>query len=125
MSCLILGDSIAYGLSTALKGCAVIAKAGMASLWILNHTPVGHYNQTYISSGSNDPYSHNLVHDLERTRYRISGRVTWILPMNINARRAVAYVANEFHDKKVGFIPGPDYIHPRSYINLAHSIKSI
>jgi hypothetical protein len=67
MTCLIVGDSIAVGLASALKGCLVAAKVGMGSGWIAAHTPGTIVDVAFISSGSNDPTNPNLSANLEST----------------------------------------------------------
>jgi hypothetical protein len=120
-SCLVLGDSIAKGLAPFFKGCAVIAKVGVSSAWILAHAHAGHFNHVYISSGSNDPYNHHLVMNLEATRALYpDATFTWVAPVNSRARSAVYAAAG--YNRVVVFIPGRDHVHPKSYVQLARII---
>jgi hypothetical protein len=117
MACLIIGDSIALGLSSVLKGCAVIAKVGVSSGWILAHAYGGNFNTVYISSGSNDPYNHSLTQNLINTKNRYpNSKHIWIAPVNSNARNAVYQAASG--EKVITFVPGSDNVHPRSYASL-------
>lgn len=121
-SCLILGDSIAVGLASVIKGCAVIAKVGMSSAWILAHAYSGNFDTVYISAGSNDPYNPALVENLKgiKNRFPFSRRV-WIAPVNGRAKSAVYSVS--FGDKVVNFTPGRDHVHPASYASLGNAAR--
>lgn len=122
-SCLILGDSIAVGLSWVIKGCTVVAKVGMSSAWILAHAYSGNFDTVYISSGSNDPYNPALESNLIQTRQRYkNSRIIWIAPVNQNAHKKI-YLAAQPNDVIVSFTPGPDHVHPRSYQELAAKTK--
>jgi len=72
-TCLILGDSIAVGLASVIKGCVVVAKVGMSSTWIMANAPTMQADRVYISSGSNDPDNPALSANLEHTRAKIGG----------------------------------------------------
>jgi hypothetical protein len=124
MTCLIVGDSIAVGLASALKGCIVAAKVGMGSGWIAAHTPGTIVDVAFISSGSNDPTNPNLSANLESTRMRLTaGRIVWIKPVNPHARGVVTAVAAAHGDKAVAFMPGRDNVHPESYEALAREVN--
>ena len=119
MTCLIVGDSIAVGLASALKGCIVAAKVGIAA-----HTPGTIVDVAFISSGSNDPTNPNLSANLESTRMRLTaGRIVWIKPVNPHARGVVTAVAAAHGDKAVAFMPGRDNVHPESYEALAREVN--
>jgi hypothetical protein len=116
MTCLIVGDSIAVGLASALKGCIVAAKVGMGSAWIAAHTPGTIVDVAFISSGSNDPTNPDLSANLESTRMRLTaGRIVWIKPVNPHARGVVTAVAAAHGDKAVAFMPGRDKLTTRSF----------
>jgi len=120
MSCAIFGDSIAVGLSWFIKTCAVTAKVGMTSGWILAHAYSGNFDTVYVSAGSNDPYNHVLVTNLEMIRKKNpNAKYVWIAPVNRKAKEEVHLVAWIHNDKVVDFIPGPDHVHPKSYEELA------
>ena len=120
MSCLIIGDSIAVGLSWVIKGCAVTAKVGMSSGWILAHAYSGNFDTVYVSAGSNDPSNPALVHNLEGIRVKNpNAKYVWIAPVNSTAKSANHNVAARYGDKVVDFVPGGDHVHPRSYQELA------
>lgn len=124
MSCLILGDSIAVGLSGVIKGCMVIAKVGMSSAWILAHAYGGNFDTVYLSSGSNDPYNPALEHNLMATREKYpNSRFAFIEPVNGRASAIVREVARQHNDIVIGFIPGPDHVHPRSYQEVGRSLR--
>jgi hypothetical protein len=120
MACLILGDSIAVGLSAIVKGCYVSAAIGAPSVQILAATPYMHVDYAFISSGSNDPTNPSLLSNLKMTRARInSANVTWLVPINPQAASTVRQAGLMHDDRHVAFVPGPDNIHPRSYYELA------
>jgi hypothetical protein len=119
MSCLILGDSIAVGLSTALKGCMTIAKVGMSSAWILAHAPAVSVDTAYISAGANDPGNPALASNLARIKQRVhAGRYVFIAPANSSRARAIACAAGPC----VSYVAGRDGVHPASYGALAASV---
>jgi len=122
MSCLILGDSIAVGLSWAIKGCTVVAKVGMSSAWILANAPNGNFDRVYISAGSNDPGNPALYSNLTNIRNKYcSSKVVWIRPAN--GAGPTVLRATQPGDKIVYFTPGPDHVHPRSYAELGKSAE--
>ena len=128
MSCIILGDCIAIGLATVIKGCVVAAHVGWSSSVILAHAPAQHVTAAFISSGTNDasgmgPVAAGLADRLRATRARLSAdRIVWIVPQN-QAGPIVEAVAASFGDKSVHFTPGSGglmaRLHPRSYSALA------
>jgi hypothetical protein len=104
MSCLILGDSLAVGLASVLKGCTVIAKVGVTSLWILAHAHSGSFNTVYISSGTNDvpngTHIVTIVKHLEATRAKNPQAITYWVASQLQPARAAEYnVASNHHDK--------------------------
>jgi hypothetical protein len=124
MSCLILGDSIAVGLSSVIHGCTVIAKVGMSSAWILSHAYGGNFDTVYISSGSNDPYNSSLSSNIGATIKRYSGdHIVIIAPVNPHAKSVVHAFAYLPGVKVVDFTPGRDNVHPYSYQALGVKVK--
>jgi hypothetical protein len=128
MPCLILGDSIALGLSTYFPQCEVRAQIGAGSAAIARRAS-GEYDWIVISAGSNDA-THNslaqatLAKHLYEMRQAVKGRVCWIAPYNYAAGRLVI-MAMEPGDTIVNFRHGPDGIHPRSYKELAGQVKQL
>lgn len=127
LKCLILGDSIAKGISGVLKGCTVIAKVGMATGWILSHTPHDssvHYNTIILSAGTNDDWQH-----YKYTKQRIdsieaknpTSKYILIVPHN---PIAAAIIESEpgYH---ISFIAGQDHMHPKSYYAVRNSIRNL
>jgi lysophospholipase L1-like esterase len=131
LECLILGDSIAVGVSQIRTECVAIAKSGINSTdWNKKHiNQIKPANTTIISLGSND-WDGKTYDNLRKMRKEIDGRVYWILPSATRKpkeRQAVLDVANEFSD----FIierpkeMSPDGIHPtyRGYAEIARETK--
>jgi hypothetical protein len=118
LSCAIVGDSIAEDLALYMHQCAVNAKIGIGSAAIIERVPAG-YGLVVISSGSNDPQNSSLEKNLRAARERATGRVIWILPADQRARATVIRVASERGDPVIGFPPGRDGVHPKSYQDLA------
>lgn len=128
--CTIIGDSIAVGLGQEMHECRTIAQVGISSghwdqehanLHFTRHVPV------VISLGSNDGenLSYTLEH-LERIRSRIAADapVLWIVPACSAAAKAAVYrVSAKYHDRIIWVHPGGDGIHPRSYHELAASVR--
>ncbi len=123
MSCFILGDSIAKGVSAILHGCASWAKVGATAATILAHTLNGDSDFTIISAGSNPPGGGPaLVEKLTEMRRRLQpGKIIWIVPIN-KARGAVSRFAAANGDDAVTFRPGRDMVHPKSYRALSNAI---
>lgn len=121
--CVAVGDSIAVGTGAAL-GCETYAKVGAPSSSISGvYTSSG---MCIISAGSNDPTNPRLRANLIRIRGGIKcPRVLWILPMHSGAARVVRQVAAKFGDGVVGFTPGRDRVHPKSYKALANKIRAL
>jgi len=125
MTCLIVGDSIAVGLSQVLKGCYVAAQIGASSAQILAGTPAATVNFAYISSGTNDAWNpSSTLANLIATRAKITARkVVWIVPIDPTVAGIVRQVGAQQPglprtDRHVAFVPGPDNIHPRDYLEL-------
>jgi lysozyme family protein len=124
---IILGDSIAVGLSAEFPGAERFALVGISTraiaAMIPAQFPVG--VTVILSAGSNDLRdSPALEAALRALRSGIPPElpVIWILPSN-EARPAVERVAEVRGDTTVAFIPGPDGIHPRSYRALADDVR--
>lgn len=122
-NCLVLGDSIAVGISAHLK-CARVAKVGMNTDWIARHAPNNHFDAAVISAGSNDwGRLQGLAGRLQRLRDRVDAkRIVWVLPAISGPRTAVALVAKANGDQAVSFIAGNDHVHPRHYGALSRRI---
>jgi lysophospholipase L1-like esterase len=130
IDCMILGDSIAHGISNLRKDCFSLAEIGINSAeynrkygqsLMISET---HTNITIISLGSND--SNNMLTEKELRRLRSSIKssdVVWIVPgeRKQEQRNAVVNVASSYNDRMIE-IPyyGPDGIHPtvRGYDEL-------
>src|ERR1700720_1205297 len=59
---------------------------------IMANAPTMQADRVYISSGSNDPDNPALSANLEHTRAKIGGVITWIEPVNARAASVVAAV---------------------------------
>ena len=130
VDCLILGDSIAKGVSQIRKDCASYAKSGINS-----HD----FNRKYydkpkdarivaISLGSNDYKGIKTFQELEYLRTAVNAdRVLWILPYSkFDARDAVMRVADNFGDDVLEIESvSPDQVHPtmKGYKDLAKKIR--
>jgi lysophospholipase L1-like esterase len=128
--CLILGDSIAVGVSQHRPECAVHAKVGINSRdWVnKNITKDLSADTVIISLGSNDYKSINTLKELFTIRNVVSAkRVYWIVPaIKPDIQEMVDIVADKFEDRVIR-IKGvaPDKVHPTSteYKRLAKETK--
>lgn len=126
LDCLILGDSIAKGISQVRTECVALAQSGINSRdW--NDTfgkKVKPAQTTIISLGSNDFKTLNTEVELVALRTRVaSDQVFWIVPaVKPEKQDLVKKVARSFGDTFIT-IPelSPDRVHPtaRGYRQLA------
>ena len=131
LDCLIIGDSIAVGVSQIRHECSAIAKSGINSTdWKkqhLNKLPVS--KVTIISLGSND-WDKKTSDNLLDIRKKIAGKVYWILPSPTRKpkeRQVVIQIATEYNDSIIDRPQkmSPDGIHPtyNGYKELAEKTK--
>ena len=129
LECLIVGDSIAVGVSQHRPECALVAKVGISSTewnnrYLYNTTAAKH---TVISLGSNDWLVDKTFKEVAMLRASITGRVTWILPANNTAKQTpVVKVAQMYNDVTLVITQtAKDRVHPTSqeYRRLAEQTK--
>lgn len=140
LECLILGDSLAVGVSMQRPECRAIAKGGINSWsWVNQHiTKDLSANTVIISLGANDHKGVKTKRELETIRSQVvAKRVFWILPYgNLRAsgvdieqiRVYIREVANQYGDTVLpisGNHMSADNIHPtgRGYKELANQTK--
>ncbi len=130
LDCLILGESIAVGVSQHRSECAVHAKVGINSRdWVnKNITKDLSADTVIISLGSNDYKSINTLKELFTIRNVVSAkRVYWIVPaIKPDIQEMVEIVADKFEDKVIRIkTVAPDKVHPTSteYKRLAKETK--
>jgi lysophospholipase L1-like esterase len=131
---MIIGDSIAVGVSHFRKECTTIAKSGINSTnWNKQHyDKIQPSKSVIISLGSNDYKGINTFENLLKTRKKISdAKVFWILPnehIKHIARKDVEKVAEMFGDvtlERPLKMMSPDGIHPTfaGYKDIANRAK--
>jgi len=132
---MILGDSIAVGISQHKSECVVIARAGITSEnWYktFSSNPIAkkHYKIVVISLGSND-YKNTTAESIYNIRMNIDAdMVFWIAPsltLKPIQRTLIKELANEFKDRVIESHPyiGYDGIHPSpsGYKQISKEIK--
>jgi lysophospholipase L1-like esterase len=130
LDCLILGDSIAQGISTVRKECVAIVKSGINSYnwnnrYIINNLSA---DNVIISLGTNDPYTVNTFKELLLLRQQIyAKKVMWVMPpIKPAVQDIVRIIANSYSDT-ILTIPelSKDKVHPTSngYKQLAEMTK--
>lgn len=114
-----LGDSIALGAGHAAH-MPTWAHVGWGSCKISIEMPFVRGNAV-VSAGVNDEGK-----CVAEVRVQILGRVIWILPppRYWKARLEIQRVAVENKDVTIEFTPGRDGLHPRSYAEIVHTIRS-
>ena len=132
IECLILGDSIAVGISQMRPECVVQAKSGINSEdyanGLFHRFELIHAKKTIISLGSNDAYVESYGPMLA-LRELIKGDVIWILSANNEeSRYAALTLAKQFGDSVVDTRAFPirkDKVHPTtsSYKMIADHTK--
>ena len=131
LECLIMGDSIAYGVSNIRTECVAYVKSGINSHnWLNQNVGKSPYtaNTVIISLGTNDLKNVNTEEELRTIRKLTKAdRVFWIMPSTkYTAMQAVAVVAKENRDTVITGIPkSPDGIHPtpEGYKKIAKDTK--
>jgi hypothetical protein len=129
LECLILGDSIAVGISQYRPECAVYAQVGITSKNWNNKFLVKKLNAktTVISLGSNDYSEAKTFQELYALRQTISGKVLWILPANGTDRQTAVVKVSHIYNDITLIIPElkKDKIHPttRAYRELAEQTR--
>jgi lysophospholipase L1-like esterase len=126
LDCIILGDSIAVGLSQARPDCTVDAVSGITSgRYVQTFAGAAHARTAIISLGVNDGEGVATAENLSRLRGLVSANVVyWLLTGgNPRARDAVREVAARFGDRLIDAAPltGSDHVHPdrTGYARLA------
>ncbi len=113
LSCLILGDSIAVGISKYKQECSLHAKIGITSKQYINKFGIHEISSktVAISLGSNDFYEDE--DDLRKIRNSIHAEhVYWILPYSRN-HKSVKTISKEFSDVVLEIpIISKDKVHP-------------
>lgn len=130
MECMILGDSIAYGVSNIRKECVAYAKSGINSHdWVTKNIDRDLSAKTVIISlGSNDLKNVNTREEIVRVRNKVkAGRVFWILPaIKPNVQAIVREVAQQYSDTVLPIAQlSTDGVHPtyNGYRQLAEETK--
>ena len=116
--CLIIGDSIGYGVSQIRKDCTAYVQSGINSRdWNkkFSNKPMG-AKVVVISLGSNDYRGLNTREQLEYIRSAVDSadRVLWILPANkVNIRDLIISIAENYGDDYLEMVSlSPDGVHP-------------
>jgi len=131
LECLIVGDSIAVGVSHHRPECTIHAKVGINSHnWNIKYNSIDtNAKLVVISLGSNDPTNSKTYDELAIVRSKIheNTQVFWILPANSEiARNAVYQIASEYRDGVLGIQKlSIDKVHPtpKEYKRLAEVAK--
>lgn len=128
----VVGDSIAVGTGSRLKGATVAAKVGDSSTTIKNkvieNASIKNFVNAVISAGSNDPTNPQLANNLAAIRSALAARnYIWLLPYNATASAVVSNFANSNGDKTINLtqFPSRDNLHPNDYGLVANQASSI
>lgn len=130
LECIILGDSIAVGISNNRPECAIYGKVGINSYNFNDRfiTRELYGDTVIISLGSNDHKGIKTLDELLALRQVIDGkRFFWILPANnTDIQDIVRKVAAKYNDTVLA-IPevSKDKVHPttKAYKKLAEETK--
>ena len=130
IECLILGDSIAHGISTVRKECVAYVKSGINSRNWNNRYIVKDLtaDTVIISLGTNDPETINTFKELLSLRQLVSAKkVIWIMPpIKPVVQDIVRIISKNFNDTILE-IPelSKDKVHPtyNGYKKLAEKTK--
>jgi hypothetical protein len=131
IDCLIVGDSIAYGVSNIRQECVAHVKSGINSHDWNNKFSVIPARTTIISLGTNDFAGLNTEAELIKLREKIAKgtKVYWIVPPIKPMKQAIVKeIAREYEDSVI-FITermlSTDHIHPtyNGYRELAEMAK--
>lgn len=123
IECLIIGDSIAQGITPYFPECKSYTKIGISS-YNFNNTylrKLPESDTTIISFGSNP--TRNLLLELLELRKTLKGKVIWIVP-HIK-QDYIKIISKEFNDTLVYFEAGKDKIHPKNIPALVKDIKEL
>ncbi len=117
LECLILGDSIAYGVSNIRTECVAYAKSGINSTdWNNKYrNKIVDSKVTIISLGTNDVKNLNTEVELIALRSRIEvGHVYWIMPpIKPEKQKIVRSIAKTYGDSIIRISElSTDKIHP-------------
>jgi lysophospholipase L1-like esterase len=134
LECLIIGDSIAVGVSQVRKECVSIAQSGINSRdWNRQHLSKLQPTKTLIISlGANDYSSLKTEDNLREIRKKAQAdRIFWLLPsssLKPTQVDIVKRIANEFGDVIINRPESnmsPDGVHPtgQGYKELANRTK--
>jgi lysophospholipase L1-like esterase len=135
LECLILGDSIAKGVSDIRKECVAYVQSGINSYDYVNRLILNTNGNTeaktiIISLGSNDLANLNTFEELDTMRQLVkANKVYWILPnIKETKRKAVWEIARKYGDWVIdarGYDRSPDTVHPtyNGYKNIAKDTK--
>ncbi len=134
LECLIIGDSIAVGVSQVRKECVSIAQSGINSRdWNKQHLNKLQPTKTLIISlGANDYSSLKTEDNLREIRKKAQAdRIFWLLPsssLKPTQVDIVKRIANEFGDVIINRPESnmsPDGVHPtgQGYKELANRTK--
>lgn len=136
IDCMIIGDSIAVGVSMVRKECVSYAKSGWSS-WQWNkdylvQASANAHDTVIISLGANDHQGIKTEQELRKMRMSVNGkRVFWIDPgadRKPIAHDAIVRIAKEYNDvilERPKEHMSADKIHPtmRGYKELAEKTK--
>ena len=128
--CLILGDSIAQGISNVRKECVAYVKSGINSRNWNNRYVMKELsaNTVIISLGTNDPETMNSFKELLLLRELVYGKkVIWVMPpIKPSVQDIVRIIAKNFNDTILE-IPelSKDKVHPTAngYKQLAENTR--
>ena len=117
--CIMIGDSIAYGVGQARPECETVARVGISSgRYVSALLPPGRTvaGTAVISLGVNDGDTADTLENLRTVRERIQAQsVVWLLPgLKQNVRDMIRTVAAENGDRTLDTRPevGRDHLHP-------------
>jgi lysophospholipase L1-like esterase len=128
--CLVIGDSIAQGISNVRKECVAYVKSGINSKNWNNRYVMKDLsaNTVIISLGTNDPETMNSFKELLLLRQLVYGKkVIWVMPpIKPPVQDIVRIIANSYSDTILE-IPelSKDKVHPTTngYKQLAEKTK--
>ena len=132
LDCLVMGDSIAVGISQ-FSDCHTASSNSVSSkTWLAQYYYVLYYpaKSVFVALGTNDDYYPESKKTLYRIRQAIrSKNVTWLAPkLNLPARKAVEEIAKEFGDQvfegpKNSLAPDGIHYTPDGYKTIAANFK--